>query len=175
MVYSFEKKWLKDNTLYIIIPEMNTPTYAKYEQLKTLLDTNLIGNDINIADMIISYITYECDCGDVFVNTPKKRRNQCYICYKEIFLCPRCIKSNTCDECNDKCCEKCAEDFMFCCEYKKCPTINCEDCRSDGMVWTDCCGWICCKKVYRCNREYQCEDCVDISFPKNYRKKHGYN
>lgn len=139
-------------------------------------------NDINVADIIFSFITDKCDiCKSIeFIDKLNRvfypyhyySHNDCS-CDEEIFklICNACKDKNCCKNCNEFSCDKC-QNKNFC---KKCNNIFCNECKNESMIICDSCkDSFCCKKFIRyidSNLDYkwECMDCVIFVYGKYYK------
>ncbi len=148
------------------------------EAVRNILEDKLKGNDINIAKMIIEYITEECNfCEEVCFSNELDRVNYPYapdcksINKDQTLQCNNCKESNVCKACEDYACgcNKC--DNREYCDDTGCCNVFCYDCSKDYMLYCNSCEKsFCCKKMVRfigtdMDYNYSCEKCLDMIYP----------
>ncbi len=105
------------------------------EEIREILDKKLIGNDINIADIILSYL-----------------KKKCFICWREYIDSE--LKKSYCDvkahtQLYMDVCEKCIKDFQFhrCYKCKIFVETNRSYTFFDNHEYI-CCRYCCCSEGY---------------------------
>lgn len=156
------------------------------ETTKQILDKLLIGNEKQLAELILSYITDKCDCCDELnfvteledVEIPKKilfDDDECkkhgHHDHKHIeSFCSTCVEEQCCKGCDEYACNDCSNRYE--CDYKYCSNIFCEDCKDEDLLWcSQCEERFCCRKVYKTigpegDYIFSCESCIEVIHPK---------
>lgn len=142
--------------------------------VRKYLDIKLKDNDINIVDMIMSYILEECDvCKHKDLDTLNEVDEYDIDCMSE---CNLPIPENICDGCKiEQICFNCDKFLCPCredvyddakCGAKRCRNMFCDDCKCQDLAHCgDCEEWFCCEPVYQMNGEnetiYRCMPCIE--------------
>ena len=145
-------------------------------------------NDENIADIIMSYITIECDgceCMELLKDITEVECN-CSAntdldkCKQDYYFCDMCMDEKCCYSCNDYYCPN-ANDEGY--ELRKCDDENCDrgfcdDCYGNSMLYCSVCEeWFCCRGVRRhidssLEYFYTCDICNKIENCEYFGARH---
>lgn len=155
--------------------------------LRHYLDIKLVDNDINIVDIILSFIGENCECCNdkvydglnvqcIFNSHHKeddKHYEDCKTCFgnMDIEICDKCDRDQCCMGCFDFLCEKCDEDEYHLCSVENCNRKYCDDCLGDKMFMCDTCEeWKCCEQYYKVfvyeGDKYICMTCMKDNLHK---------
>ena len=149
------------------------------QEVKTILDGLLVGNDINLIDNILSFIKEPCDkCGERILPQWDNKIELLELCYDScdrcadggVVLCYECIEEQKCSSCDETVwgCDDC-ENEMGCCDGEECINKFCDDCRFECMMMcSDCGDAYCCQKFYMVDNgecECFCSECIQVLPP----------
>ena len=150
-------------------------------QIRKYLDIKLTGNDINIIDMIMDYITIKCDgCKDkVLISNINEVECNCSAntpldkCKQDYNFCDTCLDEQCCNGCYNYYCPLNDDDSLRECGDENCNTKWCDnDCFNTEMLFcSQCEDWFCCRGIRRyigndleymyicdvCNKPENCE------------------
>ena len=145
------------------------------QQIRKMLDYQLTGNDINIIDMIMDYITMDCDgCKNkMLIDDSWEVECNCAAstpldkCKQDYHFCDDCLITETCFGCENYYCPESVKDGY---ELRECGDVNCErgfcdTCFNEEMLYCSVCeDYYCCRGVRRTIDSaleyfYTCDEC----------------
>ena len=147
----------------------------------------LTDNDINIIDIILSYITIKCDCCEDKILIDDGWGVECNCsadtpldkCKQDYIFCDTCLLEQTCNGCENYYCPLNDEDSLRECGDENCKTKWCEyECMNSEMLYCSVCeDYYCCRGVRRhidSNLEYfyTCDECNKIKNCEYYGPRH---
>ncbi len=156
---------------------MTTIKNLQHETIE-ILDKLLVGNEINLIDTILSFLTVDCHrCKDKMIpdyyNT-LETPDECYDsdcekhCEDGVVLCEECSELYQCSNCGDSC-YTCDKEPHRECDKEKCGNEFCDDCFYQCCITCcDCGESCCCEKFYMTDsgeRQYFCEECIKVIQP----------
>ena len=156
---------------------MNT---SEIKDIKNILDLQLRNNDINIVDIILSYLLDKCSfCDDKmfeedldvleYGRVEDDCKEGCNDEKEPEKVCDTCKKEHSCYGCNEYLCGYCNTPVV--CGSLECDRSFCEDCSYDLLSCCGCSRSFCCEKVYKINGHnetlYRCMGCIeeDVMYP----------
>lgn len=144
------------------------------QQIKNILNQKLLNNEISIIEMIMNYLTDDCDICEQKCFDTEQEIMDCCECNESYHVCFECYKKNKCDSCDYFICFDCQENDngLRKCDSEKCNENfkYCDDCRTENLGYCQSCEESkCCVKVFKSidiegNYIYTCQDCLECVF-----------
>ena len=140
-------------------------------------------NDINISDIIMSYIQSNCEvCDKVclkvdlteihikdFLCVEDSCENTYHVSmplYNTVFLCQVCVRTNVCVQCSSFVCSNCQEEYLIHCDVDDCNKIFCYSCVHSLLYKCKYCDMNkCCQGIFNFplygESNHICKSCMD--------------